>query len=272
MILVGTAGYAYKDWKGVFYPPGLSEREMLPFYARHFDFVEINTTFYRMPTPRLLEGMRDRTPPGFLFFIKAPQVFTHERDQATPEVFAEFRAALEPLVAEGRLGGVLAQFPSSFRCGDEGRDYLRELRDRLPDVPLAVEFRHRGWVEDERTFHLLDEERLAYVCVDEPAFKTLVPPVVRATADFGYVRFHGRNYKKWWVHDKPEERYDYLYSEQELAEWVPRLRGLERGTGRVYASMNNHRGGQAAINGRMLKELLEMGRAEAVPPMPSPRP
>lgn len=114
-------------------------------------------------------------------------------------------------------------------------------------LPVAVEFRHREWVNDDLTFRLLEEEGLAYVCVDEPQFKTLVPPVIHATADFAYVRLHGRNYKKWWVHEKPE--------------WVPRLRTLERAAGRVFASMNNHRGGQATINGRMLKELLELGRA-----------
>lgn len=163
-------------------PPGLGDRGLLPYYARHFDFVEINTTFYRMPTAGMLATWGDQTPEGFAFVIKAPRLFTHER------------------------------------C-------------------------------------------LAYVCVDEPQFKTLVPPVIHATADFAYVRLHGRNYKKWWVHEKPEERYDYLYSEAELAEWVPRLRTLERAAGRVFASMNNHRGGQATINGRMLKELLELGRA-----------
>lgn len=267
MILVGTAGYAYRDWRGVFYPPGLSDRELLPYYARRFDFVEINTTFYRLPDPETTARWRDQTPERFLFVVKAPRRFTHEREEATPERYREFRRALDPLVGAGRLGAVLAQFPSSFRRGDAARDHLRELRAALAGLPVAVEFRHREWVQDEATFRLLEEEGLAYVCVDEPQFRTLVPPVLRATAGFGYVRFHGRNYKKWWAHAQPDERYDYLYSEAELAEWAPRLRTLERAAGRVYATMNNHRRGQAAINGRMLKELLELGRV--VTPVPA---
>lgn len=257
MILVGCAGYSYADWKGVFYPPGTPSAEMLGYYARQFPFTELNTTFYRLPTAALLASMEGKTPPGFLFFVKAFGGFTHRRD-APVEDFVLFREALRPLEEAGKLGGVLAQFPSSFRRGDENRDYLRYLRDRWPDLTLAVEFRHREWVEDEATFELLEDAELAYVCVDEPGFKGLVPPVVRATAGIGYVRFHGRNYRKWWRHDRPEERYDYLYSEAELREWIPRLLTLEGRTAKTYVSMNNHRRGQATVNGRMLRELLEI--------------
>lgn len=261
MILIGCAGYSYADWKGVFYPPGTAAGEMLSYYARQFPFTELNTTYYRMPTAALLGSMEAKTPPGFLFFIKAYSAFTHKRD-ATGEDFGLFSEALRPLEEVGKLAGVLAQFPNSFRRNDENRDYLRHLREQWPDLTIAVEFRHREWVEDEATFELLEDEQLTYVCVDEPGFKGLVPPLIRATARIGYVRFHGRNYQKWWQHAKPEERYDYLYNEAELQEWVPRLLTLERRTEKTYVSMNNHRRGQATINGRMLKELLEITNRE----------
>lgn len=266
MILIGCAGYSYADWKGVFYPPKIPAGEMLSYYARHFPFTELNTTFYRMPTASQLASMEAKTPPGFLFFVKAFSTITHQRE-ATEEDFALFRYALRPLEEAGKLAGVLAQFPTSFRLRDENRAYLRYLRDQWPDLTIAVEFRHREWIEDEGTFELLEDENLAYVCVDEPGFKGLVPPVIRATADTGYVRFHGRNYQKWWQHAKPEERYDYLYSEDELSEWVPRLLSLDGRTEKTYVSMNNHRRGQAALNGRMLRELLEIAQEKGqLPP------
>lgn len=261
VILVGCAGYSYKDWKGVFYPEGLKDSEMLSYYATQFPFCEINYTFYRIPDPVALDRMQAQTPEGFRFFIKAYQGITHDR--ADTGLFPQFRDALRPIEEAGKLGGVLAQFPNSFRNNDENRDYLRLLRQALGDLPVAVEFRHREWVQDECTFHLLEEERLGFVCVDEPQYKSLMPPLVRATAEPGYVRFHGRNYQKWWKHERPEERYDYLYSEAELREWVSKLQSLERQAETVYVSMNNHRRGQATINGRMIRDLLREAGANA---------
>lgn len=255
MIRIGTAGYSYKDWKGVFYPEDLPQAQMLTYYAGEFPFTEVNTTFYRMPNPFMLANMAAKTPPSFRFFIKAFQGLTHKRER---ELLPEFAAALRPLCQEGRLAGVLAQFPNSFRNKPENREFLGWFREGLgPDIPVVVEFRHREWVADESTFDLLAAYDLAFTCVDEPQFKALVPPVVWATAEPGYVRFHGRNYQKWWHHAHPDERYDYLYSEDELQEWLPRLRELESQVDTVYVSMNNHRRGQAVINGRMLRDLLD---------------
>lgn len=255
VIRIGTGGYSYREWRGVFYPEGLPQQEWLAYYAREFDFTELNTTFYRLPHPAMLRHMQARTPPGFRFFVKAFRGLTHERDRAHQHV-GPFRQAMEALAEAGKLSGVLLQFPNSFRNTDSSRDYLRWLRRELPGLVLAVEFRHREWVEEEATFRLLEEEGLAYVCVDEPQFKGLVPPVVRVTARPAYVRLHGRNYRRWWQHEEPSERYDYLYSEAELRQWLPRLHSLERQAGTVFVSFNNHRGGQAVINGRMLRDLL----------------
>ncbi|MDA8210449.1 MAG: DUF72 domain-containing protein [Clostridia bacterium] len=254
MILVGTAGYSYEDWIGTVYPEGIDKKEMLPFYAKEFSFTEVNSSYYRMPNRFMFYHMQAKTPENFQFVIKAHKSLTHEREDNEKQ-FTEFKEALKPLVEAQKFGCILAQFPTSFRNRDENRDYLKEFRDRLGDLPLVVEFRHEEWI-DENVFELLEEEELGFVCVDEPQFKTLVPPEVRATGKLGYVRFHGRNYKKWWQHKETHERYDYLYSEEELKEWVPKVKKLAAKTEKTFVSMNNHYRGQAVINGRMLREML----------------
>lgn len=255
MLMIGTAGYSYEDWRGIFYPKELNKKEMLSYYAREFSFTEINTTYYRMPTAAMLGNWNEATPDHFQFVIKANRGMTHEREQNEP-LFTEFKEALKPLIDAGKLGCILAQFPTSFRNRDENRDYLKDFKEWMGDIPVVVEFRHEEWIDD-RIFELLEEEGLGYVCVDEPQFKTLVPPVVRTTSKIGYVRFHGRNYKKWWHHEQSHERYDYLYEDEQLKEWVPKIAKLERQTEKTFVSMNNHYRAQAVINGRMLKEMLE---------------
>ncbi|SFG41410.1 Uncharacterized conserved protein YecE, DUF72 family [Desulfotomaculum arcticum] len=255
MILVGTAGYSYDSWIGPVYPKEINKKEMLNFYAKEFSFAEINSSYYRMPNRFMLYHMQAKTQEHFQFVIKAHKSLTHVREDNEKE-FTEFKEALKPLVEAQKFGCVLAQFPSSFRYRDENIDYLKEFRNQLGDIPVVVEFRHEEWM-DENVFELLEDQDLGYVCVDEPQFKTLVPPVVRATSRVGYVRFHGRNYKKWWQHKETHERYDYLYSEAELKEWVPWIKKLAAKTEKTFISMNNHYRGQAAINGRMLREMLE---------------
>ncbi|MGB9803873.1 DUF72 domain-containing protein [Desulfofundulus sp.] len=255
MILVGTGGYSYEDWKGIFYPEKVDKKEMLSLYAREFSFTEINSSYYRMPNRFMFYHMQAKTPPGFQFVVKAYHTLTHERED-TRKDFQDFKAALTPLIETGKFGCVLAQFPSSFRLNDENIDYLKEFRRCMEDIPVVVEFRHQEWI-NENTFELLEENNLGYVCVDEPLFKTLVPPTVRATSPIGYVRFHGRNYQKWWQHEEAHERYDYLYSEDELKEWAPRIAKLAERTTKTFVSMNNHYRGQAVINGRMIREILQ---------------
>ncbi|WP_324669184.1 DUF72 domain-containing protein [Geochorda subterranea] len=254
MIIVGTSGYAYDDWKGPFYPRDLKPGDYLAYYARFFRFTELNVTYYRSPSPFMLARVADKTPDGFEFAVKAFSALTHERGD--PEEARRFRAALAPLEERRKLACVLLQFPNSFRPGPQSSDYLRRLREVLADVPVAVEFRHRGWVEGEQGFALLEELGAGFVAVDEPRIGTLVPPIARATGPLAYVRFHGRNREKWWHHQQAYERYDYLYSPEELQEWVPRLVSLEAQTGRVYVAMNNHYQAKSVINARMLEELL----------------
>ncbi|MFN8474894.1 MAG: DUF72 domain-containing protein [Anaerolineae bacterium] len=192
-IYIGTSGYSYDDWVGPIYPEDIKKTDWLNYYAEHlFHTTEINFTYYRMPTARTLQGMERKTPPSFLFTIKAPQEITHQRDK--PEAFDQFTSALYPLLESNKLGCVLAQFPTSFHNTPENQDYLRELRPRLSDLPTVVEFRNREWITDE-VEALLRECKLGFCAVDQPQFKTLVPPVAWVTGPIAYVRFHGRNYQ-----------------------------------------------------------------------------
>ncbi|WP_026370180.1 DUF72 domain-containing protein [Kallotenue papyrolyticum] len=254
MLRIGTSGYSYADWKGCFYPPDIKPGEMLAFYAREFDTVEINYTYYRPPSARTLAAMAANVPPGFLFTIKATREMTHERED-NAAAFRDFVAALAPLIADGKFGCVLAQFPSSFRQGEAERRYLATFRERLGDLPLVYEFRHRSWL-DEAVLAFLRALDVGFCCVDEPRFASLMPPVAVATNRIGYVRFHGRNAAKWWQHEHAWERYAYRYSEDELREWVPRVQTLRQQCDVVYLFANNHYQAGAIDTARKLRALL----------------
>ena len=255
MIRIGTSGYSYADWIGPFYPEGLPERDMLPYYARHFDTVEINFTYYRLPSAYALGAMARKVPEGFLFTVKASQELTHGRED-NEQAFARFIEALKPLEDQGKFGCVLAQFPWSFRPGAENRAYLEYLREQFRDLPVVVEFRNAGWVSEE-TFALLHRLRLGFCCVDEPRLKGLMPPIAQVTGPIAYLRFHGRNAAKWWQHEESWERYDYTYSEDELREWLPKIQEMESAAETLYIFANNHWQGQAVGTARQLRLLLE---------------
>ncbi len=252
MIKIGTSGFSYPDWVGPVYPPHLPAREHLAFYAAEFPTVEINMTYYRLPDRRTVEGWIRRTPDDFLFSVKAFQGLTHEREQ--PD-FAAFVAAVHPLVEAQRLACVLAQFPYSFHPDPANRAYLGRLRDGLADLPVVVEFRDAAWVR-ESTFELLRGLNLGFCSVDEPRLPGLMPPVAVATGPVAYVRFHGRNAARWYDHQEAWQRYDYAYSLDELREWVPRLRQLDRAAPLTLVYFNNHHNGQAVRSARDLGQLL----------------
>lgn len=252
MIRIGTSGFSYNDWIGPVYPEGLPQRDQLIFYAREFSTVEINVTYYRIPALSTVVGWVRKTPDDFLFAVKAYQGLTHVREE--PD-FAPFVAAVQPLVESGKLGCVLAQFPYSFHPTDENREYLKRLRTGLGELPGVVEFRNSGWLQDE-TFDLLRELQLGYCCVDEPRFKGLMPPIAVATGPVAYVRFHGRNYAKWYQHEEAWQRYDYTYSMEELREWAPKLRQLEADAPVLLVYFNNHYRGQSVKGVRDLGQLL----------------
>lgn len=252
MIRLGVSGWSYDDWVGPVYPPDLPRREWLAFLARQVDTIEVNVTYYRVPGARTVAGWAERTPEDFLFSVKAHRSLTHEREE--PD-FAGFLKAMEPLRESGKLACILAQFPYSFRPTPANREYLYRLREGLAPLPVVVEFRNRAWATED-TFEQLEELRLGFCAVDEPRFRSLMPPIARATGPVGYVRFHGRNYEKWWQHEHAWERYDYTYSEEELQEWVPKLRRLEAETEVTLVYANNHYRGQSLDTVAKLRRLL----------------
>lgn len=252
MIVIGTSGFSYDDWVGPVYPEGLPAREQLSFYAREFSTVEINTTYYRVPAARLVQGWADKTPDGFTFSVKAYQGLTHEREQ--PD-FAGFVEAVRPLAQAGKLACILAQFPYSFHPIPDNRDYLKRVRDGFGDLPVVIEFRHVGWVNQE-TFDLLRSLNMGFCCVDEPRLQGLLPPVAVATGPVAYVRFHGRNAAKWYHHEQAWERYNYTYAAAELRDWTPKLRQLDVAARLTLVYFNNHYAGQAVRGARDLGQLL----------------
>lgn len=252
MIRLGTSGFSYDDWVGPVYPDGLQKWQWLGFYAEQFDTVELNVSYYRLPTQKMAAGWVERTPEDFLFTLKAHKSITHER---TDPDFDAFLNSVAPINEAGKLACILAQFPHSFHPTDENHDYLMRLRDGFPLVPVVVEFRDHGWVSDA-TFELLEEMDLGFCCVDEPRIKGLMPPLTKTTSDVAYVRFHGRNARKWWQHDHAWERYDYTYSEEELEPWVTRIRDLDAAAPLTLVYANNHYRGQSVDTLRKLDSLL----------------
>lgn len=254
-ILIGTSGYSYEDWHGYYYPPRLAKKDLLAFYSREFPFTEINSTYYQLPGLKMMEGLARKTPEGFIFTVKTYKSLTHERWGHIEEDARKFTYSLSPLREAGKLGGVLLQFPYSFHHQESSRQYLARLRKVFQGLPTIVEFRHHSW-DQPPVWDFLKELQLGYTCVDEPKLRGLIKPRAVSTGPVSYVRFHGRNAEKWWKHEHSYERYDYLYSEEELREWLPGIRRLMEESERVFVAFNNHYRGQAVQNARMLREML----------------
>lgn len=255
MIYVGTSGFKFEDWKGRFYPAKIKEKDWLEYYGERFSCVEVNASFYRLMHPATFFHMANKVPDGFHFTVKAYRSLTHEVGSDNEADFTTFLESLQPLLEAGKFGCVLAQFPTSFHNTPGARQYLAQLLDHFADCPLVVEFRNREWLKDE-VFDFLRERQVGWCAVDEPQFRTLMPPVAVATSRIGYVRFHGRNYQNWWKQGEGKDRYDYLYSREELTEWVPKIRKLADETDTVYVFMNNCFAGKAAQNAAELREVL----------------
>jgi len=252
-IRVGTSGYSFADWIGPFYPEGTPRAKMLEEYVRHFDIVEINSSYYRIPTPEMFARMEAKTPAGFEFIVKLFRGMTHEIEDDS-KMYREFVDSVVPLKDAGKFGGFLAQFPWKFKNGKDGKAHLVELRRRLGDDPLFVEFRNDSWMK-KGTFQLLRDLGVGYCSVDEPQLKGLLPPTVVATTEEGYVRLHGRNTRTWWGKGGGD-RYDYDYSSDELSEWAEKMLDLEGKVKKVYAFFNNCHAGHAARNAELMIDML----------------
>lgn len=251
---IGTSGYSYADWRGNWYPKDLPDRGMLEEYARVFSAVEINFTYYRMPTARTTSSMVRRTAERFLFTLKSHGCFTHDRCYGDGDVRL-FRDGAAPLAEAGKLGVLLHQFPFSFRNTPENRQYLLGLRDRFVPWAQVVEFRHRSWHTPE-IIDFLRGEGIGICCVDEPDLPGLMPPFAEVTSDAAYLRFHGRNSAKWFEHEEAAERYDYNYSREEIGPWVERIRQMSGKASTAFVFFNNHVNGQAPMNAEMLMGML----------------
>ncbi len=290
-IRVGTSGWNYPTgrgtWNGVFYPArrarGKSFDE-LAYYAEHFDTVEVNSTFYGQPRPEVTRGWADRTPAGFEFSVKLYQKFTHPRmfkDRLRRSVAGasgavgqdelltalarpnqadldEFRRGVDPLAERGKLGALLAQFPPSFKNGEAERAYLMDLLNAFSAYRVAVELRHRSWSDSfSDTLALLNGFEAAWTQIDEPKFSFSIRqnflPNVRG---FYYMRLHGRNAGAWWRHDKSEDRYDYMYSSDELKEFAETADAARTLVKTLYLYTNNHFSAKSVANAAILKHEL----------------
>jgi uncharacterized protein YecE (DUF72 family) len=263
IVRVGTSGYSFKDWLGEVYPSDLKEREMLPYYEQEmgFDTVEINFTYYRQPTARTLDAMSRKTAENFGFVVKANRKLTHDmldpntwRYADNEPAFEEFLKGIQPIVENGKLICVLAQFPPYFQPRPPAFDYLKKFKDQMAQIPVVVEFRSRAWLNDE-AFQFLEKSRLGYCVVDEPAdrFPKLVPYEPRRTSKIAYFRMHGRS-ENWY--NSSEDRYNYLYSQDELKSFLPGIGELAGQAEQTLVFFNNCHAGAAARNAAMMKELL----------------
>jgi uncharacterized protein YecE (DUF72 family) len=262
MTKIGTSGFSFDDWKGTVYPHGLPKTEWLSFYEKQLGFkaLEVNFTYYTLPSPKSFAGMSSKTSADFCFAVKAFKAMTHEiRDSKTKQlidnkdVFDKFLFSLEPLIKDQKLLCILMQFPYSFYATAENRDYLKTAKDRLRDIPVVVEFRNRAWL-NEQTFSFLRTHQMGYCAVDEPKLQGLMPFAPRATSSIGYFRLHGRN--RNWFNAPAEVRYDYLYSTAELKEFIPHINDLAAKTNTVLVFFNNCHAGSAAKNAIMLAQML----------------
>ncbi len=271
VVRLGTCSWADEGLLKQWYPREVRTAETrLRYYAERFDTVEVDSPFYRLPSPENAARWAERTPAGFVFHAKASKEMTgHEETESRERAFAEFRASLGPLEESGKLRGVLLQFHPRVKKSPEALNELRGVGELLaPLVPL-IEFRHRSWMtEEERadTLAFLEQNGLAYVSVDSPRTRAsnVMPRIAAATHDVAYIRFHGRNWKTWNKKTKTSgERFDWLYSLEDLEDWVEPIAKLAEEAREVYAMFNNNRHDYAPRSAQVLRGLLDEAGVEA---------
>jgi uncharacterized protein YecE (DUF72 family) len=286
---IGTSGWNYPSgrgtWNGIFYPPSRGRAkgfDELSFYAEHFNTVEVNSTFYGQPRAEVARAWAARTPPGFEFSVKLYQKFTHPKmfkqayvkgvaagdaaAEALLDTLAkpnqsdldEFKRGVDPLASSGKMGALLAQFPPSFKSDGPSRDYLASLLRAFADYSVAVELRHATWSDSlGDTLALLNASSAAFVQIDEPKFHLSIRqnqlPNIQG---FYYMRLHGRNAEQWWKHDKTEDRYNYLYSPDEVSDFVETLDAAREIVRKAYLYTNNHFSAKSVANAAMIRKQL----------------
>ena len=270
-VRIGTAGWSYKDWEGILYPPGMSRRKQHPLeiLARCFDMVEINTSFYGHIKPELAKlwaRIVSDTNPSFVFTAKLHRSFTHSPLAATePTSDASIRPndederlareGLEALVATGKFGALLMQFPVSFKNTGLNREYLETLLRQFIEFPRAVEVRHSTWNNPE-TITYFAERNVSFVNIDQPQLGRSLEPTTHVTSSLGYIRLHGRNYDQWFEAEKCADRYNYLYKSAELVGWKDRIEEIAEKAKITFVVANNHFEAKAGVNALQLKNML----------------
>jgi uncharacterized protein YecE (DUF72 family) len=284
IIRVGPAGWSYPDWAGYVYPSRRSKGfHEASYLAEFFDTIEINTSFYQPLRPDHATRWLDcvAANPRFIFTAKLWQRFTHvvandvtrgpvsALPNATAADERAVRAGFDPLHKAGKLGAVLLQFPFSFHRTPETVAHLSALLKRFGDYPLVVEVRHASW-NDPETFALLHEHRAGFCNIDQPIIGRSLEPSESATSPVGYVRLHGRRYDTWFTDDATiptHERYNYLYSPEELAPWAGRIRKVAENAPDTFVVTNNHYQGKAVVNALQLISILKRSKVKVPEPL-----
>lgn len=276
-ILIGTAGFSYKDWEGIVYPRGIKKTQHpLQFMAQYFDCCEINTSFYGHIQPKTGKQWCDLVAaanPDFQLTAKLFRSFTHAPGSVLQSTSAstinplhedevKAKEGLDSLAAQGKLGALLIQFPISFKNTDENREYLGKLIQRFREYPQVIEVRHATW-DDPIILGHFAEHGIAFCNIDQPWLGRAVRATEYATAPVAYVRLHGRNYKDWFQSDNRDDRYNYLYTPKQLEPWKEKIERLGQKAGKTFAITNNHYKGQAAVNALELKQMLGGKRVKA---------
>ena len=279
-IRVGTAGWSYKDWEGILYPPGMSRRKQHPLeiVARCFDLVEINTSFYGHIKPELAKlwaKIAGDANPNFLFTAKLHRSFTHSPLSAMEPTSAASirpnddderlaREGLEALARTGKFGALLIQFPVSFKNTSLNREYLETLLRQFIEYPRVVEVRDSSWNNPD-TLAEFARQNVGFCNIDQPVLGKSLAPSEHVTAPIAYVRLHGRNYDQWFDSDNRNDRYNYLYKERELDSWKERIQNVAHKAQTTYVITNNHFESKAGVNAIELKAMISGKRTKAPP-------
>jgi uncharacterized protein YecE (DUF72 family) len=271
-----VAGWSYKDWQGIVYASALKPNTRVEYLAQFFELIEINNSFYGHIKPAVAKEWCRRAAgvnPEFVFTAKLNRAFTHSPVAIMEATSAktirpaesderDAKAGYDVLASERMLGALLAQFPISFKCTDENRAYVEQLVRQFREYPLVLEIRHASWNEPE-VLAWLHGLQVGLCNIDQPLLGRAVRPSAHATSAIGYVRLHGRNYKQWFAETNVRDRYDYLYSAEELAKWKDRTLQVAAKTESTYVVANNHNLGKAAVNALELISMIENRRVKA---------
>jgi uncharacterized protein YecE (DUF72 family) len=279
-IRIGTAGWSFKDWEGIFYPSGLQHRKIHPleYLARFFDTAEIGTSFYgplKAEHAKLWSRRVAAVNPGFLFTAKLYRAFTHSplpvmeptsaaTIRPTDEDEIKTREGLDALANEGKLGALLIQFPVSFKNTSLNREYLERLLRQFIEYPRVIEVRDSSW-DNPETLGFFAQKNVAFCNIDQPVLGKSLAPTEHVTAPIAYVRLHGRNYNDWFNSDNRNDRYDYLYKERELEGWKDRIESVAEKTQTTYVITSNYFESKSAVNALQLKAMVTEKRVSAPP-------